>query len=111
MHDIRNQIPVRSKDPDNDEYFGFDWSTKHLQGDTLSNSVWILESGLTEVISSFTAAGITRIKIRGGTIGGGTIKTDGTTFKNPTYRITNRVTKVTSGEQLDQSIDIYIRSH
>ena len=110
MHDMREQIPIRYKDPDNDEYFGFDWEQKHLQGDTLASSVWVLESGLSEVTSSFTAAGITRIKIRGGAIGGGTIKTDGTTFKKPTYRITNRVTKTISGEQLDESIDIYIRS-
>lgn len=105
------EIVKRDKDPDSEEYFGFTWGTKYLGNDTIATSVWTLESGLTQLSVSKTDTE-TKIKLGGGSIGGGSIKTDVTYGVNiPTYRITNTVTLSNSGETIQRSIDIFIKSH
>lgn len=105
------EIVKREKDPSSEEYFGFTWGTKYLGSDTISASTWILESGLNQLAVSQTNTE-TKIKLSGGVVGGGTIKTDINYGVNiPTYRITNEVTLSNSGEKIRRSIDIFIKAH
>jgi hypothetical protein len=88
-------VSKRWKDPDEEKIFGFDWNTKYLKStDIIASSIWILPSGLVEVSKSNTTT-TTKIKLGGGTLG-------------ETYTITNRITTVTSGETLDQELQIVI---
>lgn len=107
---IYDDIPERPKDPDTDEWFGIDWGdeSRYLGTDTIATSTWVLEAGLTKLAQNNTTK-IGKVKIRGGVIGGGTIKTDNNSSRY-TYRITNEITTNISQEKLHRSIDIYIKS-
>lgn len=84
------------KDPDAVLDYGFDW-TEWLDGDTISNSIWIVESGLTVVPGSETADdNFTKLFISGG-------------VNDANYTLTNRIT--TAGQRTaDRSMQIKVRS-
>lgn len=71
------RIPIRQKDPDEDEIFEFDW-TDYLNGSIISSVTWVIPSGITSYTTSNTNSKA-YIGLRGGTLG-------------ETYTITCRMT-------------------
>lgn len=70
---------VKEKDPDASGLdFGFKWGP-WLDGDTLVSSTWIIPDSITKDSDTFTAAGVTVIKLSGGTL-------------YDVYRLVNRIT-------------------
>jgi len=106
---MRTEIPERPKDPDTDTWFGMDWGldSKFLGSDTIATSTWILEAGLIKIAEDNTTK-MGRVKVRGGIIGGGTIKEDNNSG-NYSYRATNEITTTISEEKLHRSVDIVIQ--
>lgn len=82
-----------NKDPDAIENFTVDWALA-LGSDTISSSTWIVPSGMTQVAASNTTV-LATIQLSGGTLGS-------------TYAVVNRITTTTSGETLDETINVYI---
>ena len=79
-----------TKDPDEVLDFGLRWAP-HLDGDTISNSTWIVPDGITEE-STNNDSTITTIWLSGGSPG-------------ITYIFTNRITTV-GGRTMDQSVKL-----
>lgn len=81
-------IGARVKDPQDIRTYTFDWSAwlTSLDSDTISASVWVVPSGLTEVAESETTT-LANVKLSGGT-------------NNTTYTVSNRIT--TAGGQTRQ---------
>lgn len=73
------------RDPDSVLDYGFDWSDWLAEGETISESTWIVPTGLSEESSSNTDTATT-IWLSGGTA-------------NQTYQLTNRIE--TSGTRKD----------
>ena len=74
------------KDPGAVLDYGFDWSDWLSTAETLANSTWMVEDGLTEDSDQFTDT-VTLVWVSGGTVG-------------ETYTITNQVT--TSASRTDE---------
>ncbi len=83
------------KDPDAIKPYTLNW-TAFLDGDTITSSVWTLDSGITSSSETNTTKKTT-IFLSGGTVG-------------TTYTATNRIT-TTNGITEDQSIQITIASN
>lgn len=86
---------LEPKDPDDDKDYLVGWA-KHLDGDTIASSSWIVPSGITKFDESFDAVSAT-VWLRGGTLGSN-------------YELTNRIiTNNTPPRKLDQTITIRVR--
>jgi len=83
------------KDPQANLDYGFDWSDYLVIGETLSDSVWTVPSGLIEG-SKQLAADSTKIWISGGTVG-------------ETYTIANKIT-TSAGRVDERSFDIVVEN-
>lgn len=82
------------KDPDAVLDYGFDWSNWLQTDETISESTWIVASGLTkDSISSTTTA--TKVWLSGGTNG-------------VIYQITNHI-KTSDGREDDRSCNIRVK--
>ena len=83
------------KDPDAELDYAFDWSL-WLEGDTISSSSWVVDSGITIVPASesFTDT-ITRLFLMGGVIG-------------QDYVLTNSII-TPAGRSDDRSVEIRVR--
>jgi hypothetical protein len=86
--------PDFEKDPDSTLDYLFNWNAE-LNGDTISDSEFLLPDGMTEVSTDFTDTTAT-IFVTGGNCGSN-------------YRVTNRIT-TDGGRTLDQTITIAVRS-
>jgi len=82
-----------NKDPEAIENFTVDW-TQALNGDTIASSTWSVPTGITQAAASNTTTQAT-IKLSGGVLGA-------------SYAVVNRITTTTSGETLDETLNIYI---
>lgn len=85
-------IERRYKSPNERVTFSVNWAS-YLNSDTITSSVWIVPTGVTQVSVSNTNTQA-NIMIQGGTLG-------------KIYRLLNRIT-TSSNEIVDQSIDIEI---
>lgn len=83
-----------NKDPDEILDYTIDWSARLLE-DTILTSIWILDTGITEVTSS-SGTQDTTIWLSGGTIGN-------------SYHVLNRIT-TNGGRTMDQTVIIKIKS-
>ena len=87
------------KDPDAVIDVNVDWATNWMaSGDTLTNAVWTVPSGITKDSESYTAAGVCTIWLSGGGV-------DGTL-----YPLTVRIT-TNDGRTEDQTIYIRMRTN
>lgn len=82
------------KDPDSTIDYGFDWTDKLDDGETVSTSTWILESGITGS-SSNIFGNKTHLLLSGGSVG-------------YTYIATNRI-NTSEGRTIDRSMKIRVR--
>jgi len=88
---IRNAPP---KHPDSAKWYFLEWSAEELQNAAITNSSWILPSGITldgESISGYRAG----VRLRGGTQG-------------QTYEIVNQIT-TDAGETLHETLLIHVQ--
>lgn len=86
---------LEPKDPDEDKDYVVGWA-KHLEGDTIFSSSWIIPDGITKFSESFTPS-TAKVWLRGGTLGSN-------------YEITNRiVTNNDPPRKLDQTITVRVR--
>lgn len=85
----------RSKDPDDILDYSIDW-TRELDGDTISTSVWVVPSGLTDQNTSSASSTKTTVWLSGGT--------DGTS-----YNVRNRITTA-AGRTLDQTVTLNVKA-
>jgi len=81
------------KDPDAMLDYGIDWTNWLAPGDSISNSTWIVPTGMTELNSAVTA-GTAVIFLAGGVAG-------------EVYVVTNRIT-TTAGRIDDRSIEFTV---
>lgn len=95
---MRPQIAQFNKDPDADLDYACDWSGWLVDGDTISESTWILPDGatLTAHTDSFTTTHAI-VWFRGGTLG-------------QNYSVVNRVSTA-QGRTEDQTVAVYIQQH
>jgi hypothetical protein len=85
-------IERRYKSPSERVTFSVNWAA-YLSSDTITSSVWIVPTGITQVSVSNTSTQA-NIMLQGGTLG-------------KIYRLLNRIT-TSSNEIVDQSVDIEI---
>lgn len=90
------RIPIRQKDPDEDEIFEIDWED-YLSGSTISSVIWTVPSGIISYYKSNTNIK-TFIGLKGGIIG-------------IIYRVSCRITTSdTPPRQPERSIDIKVEN-
>lgn len=82
------------KDPNARLDYGFDWS-EWLNGDTITNSTWIVTAGLTSDTPTNTTT-VTKIWLSAGTLG-------------ELYTVTNRITTA-AGRIDDRSFTVFINN-
>lgn len=84
---MANRLGTLKKDPNATLDYQVDWSSWMASGDTISASVWIVDSGISQVTTTYTDM-TTTIWLSGGTAGS-------------SYNITNRIT--TSDGRIDDA--------
>lgn len=82
------------KDPDEVLDYKIEWSSR-LSGDTISTSIWVVPSGITQVTNT-NDSNSTTIWLSGGTNGA-------------TYDILNRI-ETSGGRTMDQTVKLKIKS-